>query len=297
MFRRAKSLLLAIAVCAVGMAVPLSNTSTAKAASLTETTGDTTSWISGSNLTCGTEEAFNSLAVMKKDGYSAVNLNWRTDLSSEQLDTYLTECENLGLQSVVSLWDANGKSDIASLKKCVNYWTQDDVVKVMQNHKSATIEVAAGWDPGDTATWQAAYEEYLPLIDSAFQYDCNVCLSTPSCTDCSSAEEAANKIVSASDCITLRLHWVHISIDVAYVTIVKWGPFTFTITVHKHYDVWVLAPWCVPDDIYVAITYYRQLNIPFFPLHWYDTSTTYNMTSDWVNYTDVGQKVSDLMLN
>jgi len=296
MLKRAKSLLLAIAVCAVGMIVPLSGSNTAKAASTTDTqAGSTASWMRGSNLTCGTDNAFYSLAVMKKNGFTAVNLNWSTGLSAEKLDAYLTECEKLGLQAVVSLWDAYGKSDFESLSKCVDYWIQGDVAKVMRNHKSATIEVAAGWDPGDTATWQAAYEKYLPLIDDAFQYDCNVCLSTPSCMDCSSAEDAAQKIVAASDIIAKRLHWIHISIDVYIITFDKWGTKIISI-VYKHYDVWILSDY--DETIIETIIIICRGNLwGCFPIKWYDPAITYSMTSDWVNYTPIGKNVSNLMLS
>jgi hypothetical protein len=161
MFKTLKSILTSAAVFATSLIVPFAGANMVASAQ--------SSPFAGMNLRCWYAQAYDALGTIKADGFTSINLDWRTDLSPDLLDKFLTKCSGLGFTTTVTLWDAYGKSDISALQKCADYWCLTDVATVMRNHSSVTLEIAAGWDPGSIALWQNGYETVLPKICSSYR--------------------------------------------------------------------------------------------------------------------------------
>jgi hypothetical protein len=285
MLRKIKSILLAAAILSIGLTVPMSNVKAAKPAE---------NPMYGSNLTCGSEKAFNSLDTMKEYGYSSVNLNWYTDLSADELDKYLTKCDELGLNAIVSLMDAANQTSSEAFEKCVEYWLRDDIVKVMHEHKFVAFEIAAGWNPDNFETWQKYYEAYLPLINAAYTYEYKVYICAPACLGTMTPESAVNYLSSTLNKIKSYtvIHGT-IVIDLGWVAIhIIWldkesSQLNFDFAFLKSSDI---------DNVLALTGYCKENSITIFPIDWYNDNSNISMTKDWVNYTDIGYKLSNILL-
>jgi hypothetical protein len=309
MFNRVKAVITSVALVFTSICLPLGNVSAAAQATGSD------KWSRGVNLYCWYDKkAYNSLPVIQKYGYDSVCLDWTTSIPAKRLNDYLTECDKLGLTPTVCLWDANGKSDMASLEKCALYWMQEDVQAVFKKHPTASIKVAEGWDPGSFEVWSDAYASLLPKIRDGF--DGNIIITTPSKPEddkimARCAETVRNSLDRKKFYVDLiYLIWNHHgSVSMQDIRDYVWDMggigceviITYRGSTYPFDELFYRssssADSASPKEI---INYCKQNNIGVYAFTWCgDTSaqSSLNLTSDWVNYTDRGKAFDKLLFS
>ena len=191
--------------------------------------------------------------------------------------------------------DAANETSSESFEKCAKYWLRDDIAAVMQKHKSAAFEIAAGWNPDNFETWQAAYKTYLPLINDAYPYAYKVYVSAPACLDDLDSATAADYLSNTLTDITCSFS-IHgsIDIDLGWLKIhIQWlyekpSVIKFGIAVLKVSDI---------DNVKEITEYCKDNSVTIFPIDWYNDNSSISMTKDWFNYTDIGYSLSNILLS
>ena len=76
------------------------------------------------------EESYREIA---KTGANIVRIFWFTKGTAEELDATLTRCIANNMVAMPALWEATGKWE--NLQQCVDYWSREDIVAVIEKHK------------------------------------------------------------------------------------------------------------------------------------------------------------------
>ncbi|MBN2442120.1 MAG: cellulase family glycosylhydrolase [Spirochaetales bacterium] len=109
-----------------------------------------------------------SFTEMAKTGANSARIVWLTVGTADQLDTVITNCIAEKMIPMIELHDATGKWD--KLQYCVDYWTREDIVKVIEKHQEYLL-VNIGNEIGDNSVspdeFKRGYKEAVQRMRQA----------------------------------------------------------------------------------------------------------------------------------
>ena len=80
------------------------------------------------------EESYREIA---RTGANIVRILWFTTGTAEELDVTLTNCIAHNMVAMPAVWEATGKWE--RLQQCVDYWSREDIVAVIEKHKKYVL--------------------------------------------------------------------------------------------------------------------------------------------------------------
>ncbi|MEQ9220160.1 MAG: cellulase family glycosylhydrolase [Cyclobacteriaceae bacterium] len=78
-----------------------------------------------------------SYREIARTGANIVRIFWFTKGTAEELDVTLTNCIAHNMVAMPAVWEATGKWE--NLQQCVDYWSREDIVAVIEKHKKYVL--------------------------------------------------------------------------------------------------------------------------------------------------------------
>lgn len=112
---------------------------------------------------------FNTIRIQIGQG------GWIGWTSRDQLAGLIQKCEENKLVAMFNIQDLTGTTDINSLMQAVNYWMNDDIIKLLNEHKNTVlVNITNEWPASDSSipeaegrkTWRDGYVQALPMLRS-----------------------------------------------------------------------------------------------------------------------------------
>jgi mannan endo-1,4-beta-mannosidase len=103
-------------------------------------------------------------AEIKKTGANVIRIVWQTSGSSTELDKAIENCRDLNMIPMVELHDATG--DWSKLQQCIDYWTRDDIVEVIQKHEQYLLINIANEVGNSTISNSTFFNDYSKHVNS-----------------------------------------------------------------------------------------------------------------------------------